>query len=78
MKELWPPSSPDLNLMDFAVWSILESNACSSYHPSARSLKAKLKHCWDTIIPGTIHASCNQVTDRLRHVVEAKGGYFDK
>ena len=31
-KELWPPS-PDLNLMDFAVWSILESNACSFYHP---------------------------------------------
>ena len=26
-KESWPPSSPDLNPMDFAVWSILESNA---------------------------------------------------
>ena len=33
-KELWPPSSTDLNPMDIAVWSILESNACSSYHPS--------------------------------------------
>ena len=43
-KELWPPSLPDLRLMDFAVWSILESNACSSYHPCATSLKAKLKH----------------------------------
>ena len=31
-KESWPPSSRDLNPMDLAVWSILESNACSSYH----------------------------------------------
>ena len=46
-KELWPPSSPDLNPMDFAVWSILESNASSYYHPSVSSLKAKLKHCRD-------------------------------
>ena len=26
-KELWPPSSPDLNPMDFGVWSILEQKA---------------------------------------------------
>ena len=43
-KESWPPS-PDLNLMDFAVWSILDSNACSSYHPSVTSIKTKLRHC---------------------------------
>ena len=30
LKELKPPSSPDLNPMDFAIWSILESKACSS------------------------------------------------
>ena len=60
-KELWPYSSPDLNPMDFAVWCILESNACSSYHPSATSLKAKFKHCWDKISPENIRVSCNQV-----------------
>ena len=27
-KEFWPPFSPELNPMDIAVWSILESNAC--------------------------------------------------
>ena len=75
-KELWPPSSTDLNLMDFGVWSILDSNACLSCHPSAMPLKAKLKHCWDKISPETIRVSCNQVTDKLRCVVEAKGGYI--
>ena len=28
-KEMWPPSSPDLNPMGFSVWNILESKACS-------------------------------------------------
>ena len=31
-KELWPPSSPDLNLMEFSVWSMLETEACHSSH----------------------------------------------
>ena len=43
-KELWPPSSPDLNPMDFAVWSILDTNACSSDHLCVMSSKAKFKH----------------------------------
>ena len=77
-KEFWPPSTPDIYPMDFAAWSILESNACSSNHQSVASLKAKLKHCWDKISPETIHVSCNQVIDRLRRVVEAKREYIEK
>ena len=71
--ELWPPFSPDLHPRDFAVWRILDSNSRSSYHPSVMSLIAKLRHCWDKILPETIRASCNQVTDRLRRVMENKG-----
>ena len=38
-KELWPPSFPDLNPIDFAIWSILESKTCSSNHPNIGALK---------------------------------------
>ena len=31
-KEMWPPCSPDLNPMDFSIWSILEAKACSKVH----------------------------------------------
>ena len=77
-KGLWPPSSPNLNPMDFAVWCILESNACSSYYPSVTSLKAKLKHFMDEISLETIRTSWNKITDGLRRVVEAKGVYIEK
>ena len=33
-KEMWPPSSSDLNPMDFSVWSLLENKVCSSNHQS--------------------------------------------
>ena len=38
----WPPSSPDLNPMDYCVWSILEEKACSNSHSNFRSLQASL------------------------------------
>ena len=42
-KNEWPPSSPDLNPMDFSIWSILESRACAKPHKSAESLINALK-----------------------------------
>ena len=33
-KDQWPPYSPDLNPMDYSIWSILETKACSKSHKS--------------------------------------------
>ena len=38
-KELWPPSSPDLNPMDFGIWSILERRACAVSHSNVKKWK---------------------------------------
>ena len=67
-KEMWPPSSPDLNPMDLSVWSILKSKACSSNHQSIDTLKHKLVHCWDDPAE-TTHAACSQVVNRLKCIV---------
>ena len=48
-KEEWPPSSPDLNPMDFSLWSILETNACSTPHKSIESLKTSSSQEWAKI-----------------------------
>ena len=65
LKELWPLSSPDLIPMDFVIWSILESNACSSSHPNIGTLKNRLKAYWDEISEETVRASCSEVSERL-------------
>ncbi|KAI6661425.1 hypothetical protein LOD99_13297 [Oopsacas minuta] len=45
-KEEWPPSSPGLNPMDFSLWSILETNTCTTSHKSIKSLKTSLSREW--------------------------------
>lgn len=39
----WPPNSPDLKLLDYSIWSILEEKSCQKPHPNVESLKIALK-----------------------------------
>ena len=36
-KEIWPPSSPDLNTMDYSVWAILETGLPHQPHKCSRT-----------------------------------------
>uniref|UniRef100_A0A7I4Z6J4 DDE_3 domain-containing protein n=1 Tax=Haemonchus contortus TaxID=6289 RepID=A0A7I4Z6J4_HAECO len=47
--EEWPASSPDLNPLDYNLWSYLESKACVTPHPNLDFLKAALIREWDEI-----------------------------
>ena len=76
-KDIWPPSSPDLNPMDFGIWSILEQKACKVSHSSVEVLKQKLTESWDEIDFETVRATCVQVSECLRRVIRAKGGYIE-
>ena len=76
-KEVWPPTSPDLNRMDFGIWSILEQKACSQSHSSVEALKRKLVKSWEEIDGKTVSATCDQVIPHLRRVVRQMGGYIE-
>ena len=41
---------PNLNPMDYLVWSILERKACATSRASLKSLKSALEKAWDEII----------------------------
>ena len=75
-KKFWPPSSPDLNPMDFGVWSMLEHKACATSHKNFDALKHSLEKSWNEISPKTLRTTCSQVIDRLRCMIRAKGGLF--
>lgn len=76
-KEIWPSNSPDLNPMDFAVWSILEQKACSSKHNSLNSLKRALEKAWDEISPDMIARILKNFRKRLDACIGAKGDHFE-
>ncbi len=75
--ELWPPNSPDLNPLDYSVWSILEAKACAKPHKSLESLKRSLIVAWDEISEDTLRIICKKFPERLRAVIKNEGGYIE-
>lgn len=73
----WPPYSPDLNPMDYSVWSILETKACAKRHQSLESLKQSLQREWDLFTPEKLRPIAENFKKRLDLCIAAKGGYFE-
>ena len=77
-KEMWPPCSPDLNPMDFLVWSILEAKVCGKIHHSVDDLKQSLLRAWQEIPQEQLCASAEDVCWRLQAVIKSNGLILNK
>ena len=73
----WPPNSPDLNPLDYSIWSILEEKACQKPHPNVESLKRALKKAWKEISLETLEKIVDNFPKRLKACVDANGGHFE-
>ena len=73
----WPPNSPDLNPLDYSVWSILEEKACAKPHPNVESLKRALKKAWKETSIEILAKIVDIFPKRLKACVDANGGHFE-
>jgi len=73
----WPPYSPDLNPMDYSIWSILEARACAKSHKSLELLKQSLQREWDRISVEEVRRVAENFLARLKLCIGAKGGHFE-
>ena len=73
----WPPYSPDLNPMDYSVWSILEARACAKPHKNLESLRRALQTEWAKISAQKLREITGNFEKRLKLCVKAKGGYIE-
>ena len=76
-KDEWPASSPDLNPLDYAIWSILEVEVNAEAHDSVDLLKDAINDSFNNLNQATINKSINDWMKRLDKVIEAKGSYFE-
>lgn len=76
-KNLWPPSSPDINPLDFCLWSVLEDKACKKNYKNVDDLKRGLKAAWADLSIETVRAAVDAVPKRLRAIIRAKGGHIE-
>jgi len=77
-KDMWPPSSPDLNPLDYLVWGVLEAKACKTSHPSVEAQKVSNAKNWRSLSKAYVIKMCKSFRIRLEKVVKAEGGLFEK
>jgi hypothetical protein len=76
-KDEWPPRSPDLNPLDFSVWSVMERKVHATTHVNRDSLKKTILKAWDELSPEYLRPTVDSVPRRLRAVISARGGLFE-
>ena len=73
---LWPCNSPNLNSMDYSVWSILEK-AHSTHYASVDPLKCTLKKVWDKFTVKKLVTIIDHFSKRLRAESKQKGAFWE-
>jgi len=74
---LWPPNSPDLNPVDYKVWSVMQEKVYKKRIKDIDKLRACILTAWDEMDRRIIDAAIRQWCTRLRECIKAKGGHFE-
>ena len=75
--DIWPPSSPDCNPLDFFVWGEVERKANQSSCSTKDELKVKITRSFSSLSRVTVVKACSRFRTRLEAVIEAKGGFIE-
>ncbi|KAF2365447.1 hypothetical protein FHG87_003792 [Trinorchestia longiramus] len=65
---------PNLNPLDFSIWSILETRVLATPHTSHESLRAKLQREWEAIPQEQMRAVCDAFVKRLKAISRSTAG----
>jgi transposase len=74
---LWPPNSPDLNPIDYKIWSAMEEKVYKQRIRDVDELRQRILTAWDELDQRVIDNAVRQWRTRLRACVQAKGGHFE-
>ncbi len=75
-KEVWPPSSPDCNLLDYFVWGVAERGTNRSPHNIKESLIASVKEVFSNFPREDLKKACIWFRSRLEEVVNDEGDFI--
>jgi len=69
--DLWPPNSPDLNLVDYKVWGVMQQRVYECGMNIGDELKLRLIDVWNSLQQNVIDAAINDWRKQLRACVHA-------
>jgi len=73
----WPPNSPDLNPVDYKIWSALQDHVYRTRIRNIQYLKERLVEEWGRFDQDIISQAVNQWRARLTACVRSNGGHFE-
>lgn len=76
-KDEWPPSSPDLNVLDYYFWGVMEGVVNASAHSNMESLKRTIVQAFDGADRDMLKRACSKFRTRLECCIEANGNFFE-
>jgi inhibitor of nuclear factor kappa-B kinase subunit alpha len=75
--DVWPPNSPDLNPVDYKIWSVMQHRVYRKKVQDVAELRGRLIEVWAGMEQTIIDDAIDQWRRRLRACVGAKGGHFE-
>ncbi|QQP58278.1 Uncharacterized protein FKW44_003540 [Caligus rogercresseyi] len=76
--DLWPPSSPDCNPLDYFFWGMVENKTKKHAHNTLDFLRAAIVEEFANMKKDVVAKACSHFRHRLETVVAADGGYIEK
>ena len=76
-KNTWPPNSPDLNPLDYYVWSVIERESNKSRHTDIKSLAQAIQTAFANMSRDQLKRACDRFRPRVQKVIDANGGYIE-
>ena len=75
--DLWPPSSPDCNPLDYFVWGVLERIVNSRAYNTKQELREAIHTAMTTMDKKELAKACAAFRRRLEAVVAAEGAHIE-
>ena len=75
--DLWPPNSPDLNLVDYKLLGVMQQRVYECRMNRVDELKLRLIDVWNTLQQNVIDAAINDWRKQMRACVHADGQHFE-
>ena len=76
LPEDWPPHSPDLNPMDYGIWSSLATKVCVKIR-DVEHLCQRLAVAWEQITQDEVDRTIDSFRRRVKACVKANGRRFE-
>lgn len=74
---LWPPSSPDLNPLNYYAWGVVEREGNNGLHNTKDSLKAAISHSMANVSKDHVTRACSRLRSRIESLIAADGRFIE-